>query len=192
MNNIQKYAGLLAFFSTFGMTQSLQTDLLECAQNSDSLQRLVCYDNIASKAQHKAANNQNHHVNKPPVAVNSAIPKQRKETVLLEQIETKLPIEVDTNKPKPIVEAAESFGQENKKTPEDLVNQIQGEILKVTKGAYGKQIITLDNGQVWRQTDNVRLKLAAGESVTIERGAFGSFFISKENANRRIRAKRAS
>ena len=62
----------------------------------------------------------------------------------------------------------------------------------MTKSAYGEQIITLDNGQVWRQTDSVRLKLVEGQSVTIKRGALGSFFISKENANKRIRAKRVS
>ena len=162
MNNIRKYAGLLACFSTFGMAQSLQSDLLDCAQINDSLQRLVCYDNLAKKA------------------------------VLPTQLVAELPIASDTSKAKPLVSAAENFGQENKKSPKDLINQIQGKIVKVTKSAYGKQIVTLDNGQVWRQTDSVRLKLVEGQSVTIKRGALGSFFISKENANKRIRAKRVS
>jgi hypothetical protein len=192
MNNIRKYAGLLACFSTFGMTQSLQSDLLDCAQINDSLQRLVCYDNLAKKAQLKTVNKPNKHSNKPEVAVSPSLPAQQKKVVLPTQLVAELPIASDTSKAKPLVSAAENFGQENKKSPKDLINQIQGKIVKVTKSAYGEQIITLDNGQVWRQTDSVRLKLVEGQSVTIKRGALGSFFISKENANKRIRAKRVS
>lgn len=82
------------------------------------------------------------------------------------------------------------FGQENKQHTENLITQIQATIINIEKAPHGQLIITLDNGQVWRQTDNTRLKLIKEQVIIIKRGAMGSFFIGKVNANKRIRAKR--
>jgi hypothetical protein len=124
------------------------------------------------------------------MTVTPSPPARQKKAILSTKLIAELPINPDTNKPKPKVNATENFGQENKKHPKDWINQIQGKIVKMRKSAYGKHIITLDNGQVWRQTDSTHLKLVEGQSIAISRGAFGSFFISKESANKRIRAKR--
>ena len=82
------------------------------------------------------------------------------------------------------------FGQENKQSTKDIINQIKSTILKVQKDRFGNQTISLANGQVWRQTDSTRLKLKKDQIVIIKRGAMSSFFIGKEDANKRIRAKR--
>jgi hypothetical protein len=192
MSDVKKYVGLVAFFSTFGITQSLQSDLLDCAKSNDSLQRLVCYDNLAKKTQVKTIQEQNKQTKKQKIAVTPSPPAQQKKAVLSTKLIAELPIESDISKPKPIVNATANFGQENNKHPKDLINQIQGKIVMVRKSAYGKQIITLDNGQVWQQTDSTRLKLVEGQPITISRGALGSFFISKENTKKRIRAKRVN
>jgi len=59
-------------------------------------------------------------------------------------------------------------------------------------------LVTLANGQVWRQTDGARFQvrpirqrhIEAGLTATIERGLFGSFFMTLNHDNRRFRAER--
>ncbi|PKG98037.1 hypothetical protein [Paraglaciecola sp. MB-3u-78] len=190
MSDIKKYVGLVAFFSTFGITQSLQSDLLDCAQSNDSLQRLVCYDNLAKKTQVKTTQEQNKQTKKQKIVVTPSPPVLQKKAVLSTKLIAELPIEPDISKPKPIVNSTANFGQENIKHPKGLISQIQATVIKTKKAPRGELIIFLDNGQVWRQTDSTRLKLSKDNVVIIERGALGSFFIGKENANKRIRAKR--
>jgi hypothetical protein len=84
----------------------------------------------------------------------------------------------------------ESFGKEQLKHPENRIKQFKAKVIKIQKNHYGKLIITIENGQVWRQTDGTRFRLSADELVIIERGALGSFFIGKEKTNQRIRVKR--
>jgi hypothetical protein len=43
----------------------------------------------------------------------------------------------------------------------------------------GRFVATLDNGQVWSQTEtNTRIEVRVGDSVTIRRGALGSYLLS--------------
>jgi quercetin dioxygenase-like cupin family protein len=70
------------------------------------------------------------------------------------------------------------------------VEQISAKVIEIQKAPYGELIITIEGGQVWRQKNRARFKLSEGEVITIERGALGSFFIGKEDTNRRIRVKR--
>ena len=58
------------------------------------------------------------------------------------------------------------------------------------KTPYGKLIITLETGQVWRQTNSTSLRLKPGQEVYVEEGALGSYFLGKESSNKRIRVKR--
>lgn len=59
-------------------------------------------------------------------------------------------------------------------------------------------LVTLENGQVWRQTDGTRFQirpirshhLEAGLTATIERGLLGSFFMELSHDGRRFRAER--
>lgn len=51
-------------------------------------------------------------------------------------------------------------------------------------------VITLDNGQVWRQAELVRFALRAGDAVEIESGALGAFYLRREGQGRTIRVKR--
>ncbi|MDF2178736.1 hypothetical protein P2G88_10795 [Aliiglaciecola sp. CAU 1673] len=57
------------------------------------------------------------------------------------------------------------------------------------KGSYNKPIMTLDNGQLWKQVDSQRYYMPDGH-LYIERGALGSFWLGSEDANRRMRVSR--
>ncbi|WP_237065455.1 hypothetical protein [Microbulbifer guangxiensis] len=86
--------------------------------------------------------------------------------------------------------AEQNFGQEQKRIVEEAPEQITAQISEVQEGAYGKAIITLDNGQVWRQNDSGRVRWSAGDRIVVERGLFGSFFMKPAQGGRKIRVKR--
>ncbi|WP_066965080.1 hypothetical protein [Microbulbifer sp. Q7] len=86
--------------------------------------------------------------------------------------------------------AERQFGQEQKQVIENAPESISATITSAKEGAHGKFIFTLDNGQVWRQTDSNRSIWRGGEQVTLERGALGSFFMRKTTGGRSLRVKR--
>lgn len=60
-------------------------------------------------------------------------------------------------------------------------------------GADGKLYVVLADGQVWRQTDTRRIQLprnTTGLTVSIRRGAVGSYFMSLSNSPLSVRARR--
>jgi hypothetical protein len=58
------------------------------------------------------------------------------------------------------------------------VKNIQAAIVAIGFAANGRMLFTLDNGQVWRQLVREGELLAkVGDSVTISRGLFGSFWL---------------
>ena len=62
--------------------------------------------------------------------------------------------------------------------PEE-VNRLTVSIAEVSKTLYGKWIVKLDDGAVWRQTDDDELLKAPhkGSSAVISKGSLGSFFM---------------
>jgi hypothetical protein len=193
MTYLSKSAVLIALLSPFGMANTLLDDLSICAKNSDNLQRLVCYDKLAENS----PSNQQKVQQQIPLQVTSSIPltQQNQNNLVLTQL--KPPQKAHIIKPQSafnvtneVNQQQSSFGQEDKQRTKNLIKEIQAQVVLVKKGTYGKQIITLNNGQVWRQTDSTYLKLRKGQTIIIKRGAMGSFFIGKHSTNKRIRAKR--
>lgn len=50
--------------------------------------------------------------------------------------------------------------------------------------------ITLESGQVWRQADSERVHVRAGDSVEIEAGALGAYYLRSSSGGRSVRVKR--
>ena len=90
---------------------------------------------------------------------------------------------------KNVVEVQESV-QEATGTRE--IDQIESRISNVRPSAAGKAIITLDNGQVWTQIDNSRLRLSDYDQVIIRRASLGSFMLKKVGSKTSMRVKRIS
>ena len=86
--------------------------------------------------------------------------------------------------------AEDNFGQEQKRIAEEAPDSISATVSKIQEGSYGKVVVTLHNGQVWRQNDSGRVHWDQGEQVLIERGVFGSFFMKSTEGGRKIRVKR--
>jgi hypothetical protein len=57
------------------------------------------------------------------------------------------------------------------------VDRVESTVASAGRGATG-WVVTLENGQVWRQTDNKSLyRVRRGDKVEIRRGTLGSFFL---------------
>ena len=80
------------------------------------------------------------------------------------------------------------FGM-NKDEVQQTVEEVTGEVQLASLGAtvarlqpsgYDRVLITLDNGQAWRQVDSSSLRLRVGDAIEIERASFGSFMLHKK------------
>lgn len=72
------------------------------------------------------------------------------------------------------------------------LSEIAEPVKTVSTGANGKTLITLENGQVWTQTDSTRLQISSRnppDTATIRKAAFGSFRMQLDNG-RWFRAER--
>jgi len=72
------------------------------------------------------------------------------------------------------------------------LDEIQQSVVKVRTNPYKKVIVTLENGQVWEQTDSTKIfvsKKRPAETATIKSAAMGSYKMKLDNG-RTFRAKR--
>jgi hypothetical protein len=60
----------------------------------------------------------------------------------------------------------------------------------VTQRPNGALVFSLENGQLWKATDQQYLPVHVGDSVTIRAGALGSFWLSAAGSNRTVRVTR--
>ena len=179
---------LTSLMLTTWMTQAqtLSDLITNCSKEPDSLKRLVCYDNVAAKAE------------KPlPVAQSAIKPTAVKEisppSTSLSTSSASPTISESLHSEKKMETSPESvdqFGMEYKTAREQTEDKIYANVKSIAKGHRGKLSVILDNGQSWKQTDSSSIRLKAGERLYIERGALGSFFMSTEKTSRRIRVKR--
>ena len=86
----------------------------------------------------------------------------------------------------------EDFGLEHKELVKENDNEITAVVTNVKEAPYGELIISLNNGQQWRQIGSDSLRIATNDTVVIERGMFNSFLLKKAGQNRSIRVKRTN
>ena len=69
---------------------------------------------------------------------------------------------------------------------------LDGKIKDLRQNAQGLWIFTLDNGQIWIQSETrANLSFAIGESIHIEHGAMGSLWLAADKA-RKTKVRRLS
>ncbi|TMO07560.1 MULTISPECIES: hypothetical protein [unclassified Pseudoalteromonas] len=82
------------------------------------------------------------------------------------------------------------FGLEHKEIAKENDDEITAAVSSIEEAAYGELIITLDNGQQWRQIGSDSMRLKTADTIVISRGVFNSFLLKKDGQNRSIRVKR--
>lgn len=78
------------------------------------------------------------------------------------------------------VAQARIFGLPPRQSGEDAsrVRHIASHVVTVGTDRDGERVFTLNNGQVWRQTESSVLGLARpGDAITIRAGSFGSYLL---------------
>lgn len=161
---------LLSISTAYADEVNLQA-LQACTFVENDFNRLLCYDNImAGKSLSKPSTKK---TLKPSGESVSVAPTAT--TAVEEQI-------VKTKN--------EDFGLEHKEITKDNDDELTATVTSVEEAPYGELIITLDNGQQWRQIGSDRMRLNTNDIVIIERGMFNSFLLKKQGKSRSIRVKR--
>lgn len=167
--------------SGISQAESISAALKNCGQVQNSLKRLVCYDKIVNEMNRYGDLDQLMSI-QAPLAVDSG--QQPAPSSDMSK-------EVAKNDPAESNATDADFGMEQQRLKEqNTEDKIYAKVVKIEKNARKKRTFTLSNGHVWRETEGVSLKIKVDETIYIERGALGSFHLSKDKVSRRIRVKR--
>ncbi len=164
----------------------LPTELIDCRALTSAVARLDCYDQAIDA--HTAAPSQ---AGEPrtaeepaPVAPTAAVAATTASEAVLSS-EPKLSQEDLFGKGE-----AELRKSVQEATDTEAIDRIEATVVEIRKSASGKAIITLDNGQVWKQSDSTRARVYVNDKVTIRRRSFGSYSLYSTKTS--IRVKRIS
>ncbi len=153
-------------------TLELKTHLQSCKQISDEEQRLSCFDAIVSQLDSKELQ-----MPENTEKVSSLIISEASEANNTPLAKT------------PPQHTIQDFGF---KTPKSYAETL--EIISTVKSTQtdlrNKLLITLENGQKWQQVEQSYFKVKIGDNCTVKRGSFGSFFLSIEGLDKKIRVRR--
>ena len=178
--NMLVSVGLLLSVSPAAQATSLQELLTECRAMSNGVERLACYDaiNITDLSDKRPM----------PEQMDKTIPQIAREKRQQAQ-------EAASPQPEQAVASATKTNPQSQfglkvKSEVQALEVISDTVVEVTKSARGKKVIHMKSGAVWQQVDSAYFKLEDGMRVYIECGALGSFYLSHEGVNRRIKVKR--
>lgn len=78
------------------------------------------------------------------------------------------------------LEAEKGISPPEAKPPQELT----AHLTSVSRNSAGRAVFTLDNGQVWQQSETrARFEAHAGDAVKITHGSLGSFWLSTDTHN---------
>lgn len=172
----------IALFAVSLSCQAAALSLESCAAIEKPAERFACYDTLAGRLPAdttKASGTAPSEVDPVPPKVDVIVPDAPAVTPTVSAVES-------------TPEAETIFGLEHKQKPkEERPDELQLKWTKKKKDALGKWVITLENGQVWRQTESTRFIFKNSEQlVVVSRGFMGSHFLKEPKGRMRIRVKR--
>ena len=141
--------------------------LKACSFIENDFRRLLCYDNVVANKPIDAPRAQSKGNDKAAVAAATGSAVAAKQA-----------------------SSNNEFGLEHKKEHEEADQDLVANVAKIKEAPRGELIITLDNGQVWRQLGTESFRLSKNDEVIISRAMFNSFLLKKAGSNKTIRVKR--
>ena len=160
--------------------QPLTIDESSCVSIRSAIERLDCYDGLADQARQIHSDREAIDLSEPEAAVVKSSPVKEQVPVTEKTID-------QTNR---VTE--ENFGllREKREDEKDLV-ELHSTISKLREYSPGRYLITLENGQVWRQMVAERYRLRKGHNVRIYPTRWGeSFRLSAEGLKGFIQVER--
>ena len=180
----------VAMLTTNASAQTLSEAISECGRVENSLKRLVCYDQLVKEMQQYSGLDEA--VSKGIVARPVPVQPQGQAAQTNPQPQSSAPAAVITRPEGTGADSAnpeDAFGKQVVR-PDSQIERLYYDVTEVVKNRNNRATITMANGHKWRQTDSGTFRIKEGERVYVERGALGSFFLSKDDVNRRIRVVR--
>lgn len=178
------FTGLCVFTTTQAAGGAeLPQELIDCRALSSAVARLDCYDQAVDA-----------HTDSTSHASEAGAARQAEPAAVAPAATAAAAEPADNISPealfgKNLVEMQESV---QAATGTKEIDQIEALVSKVGSTATGKAVITLDNGQVWTQIDNTKLRLSDYDQVIIRRAFLGSFMLNKVGSKTSMRVKRIS
>ena len=165
--------------------------LQRCAGVTDDKARLACYDALVRPAQEAMA--------RPPEPGEASHPPTKEEQKSWFGFDVSGLFGSSPEEQK----TPQQFGAENMPSTRQKVEQAEQEVDSITAGVtdyaftpFGKFIVFLDNGQVWRQIQGdsgdkpLFHRNAKDNKVTIERGLIGSYNLMVNDSTRTYKVER--
>lgn len=164
---------LLVCAPTLAEEASPLTDIYACAEISDGTARLICYDNAVASAR-----------SAEDAGEFTTITRSEAEAVQRDAFGFQMP-----SLPKlAIPKLGGSSRDDGLKTDSDgQITEVELTISSISQDAFGKVILTFENGQVWIQTDSERIRISKKRppvSAVIKRASLGSFLIRLSTGER--------
>lgn len=169
---------LLLTPAAFASQVDLKTQLQSCRHISDEEQRLSCFDQIV---------NQLDSAPRELVAPAPVSPVGQPATPVSKTLQPAAASQQATTPAHQ--DLTEKFGLK-KTNPEEHIEEITSVVKAVGMDLRKKLLITLENGQQWRQIDQEYLNIKPGDRCVVKRGAIGSFLLGIEGAKKKIRVRR--
>jgi hypothetical protein len=183
-------AGAMVIQQAFA--QTLPASVIACADETDVLKRLSCYDREIARYRNPSPAASVRKESTPNPA--SATPA----TTLSPPSAAAGPATPTAAPASPEATAAADFGmngelkrKEGGATPQPArPDKLTARVASITNRPTGQAIYTLEGGQVWMEAETEsHLPLHPGEEVTIKRGVLGAFYLSSAEV-RGLRVKR--
>lgn len=148
----------------------LSSLLKQCAALKSTNERIACYDKVAS-------NDQKQDSQVSEQVVTPRLPATKQQAYTEDQPQT----------------AVDKFGAKKLRKPkqESEPEQIVLTVASTKQNVYKKWILTMENGQKWKQIDSeAYINFYAGDQVEIRKAMLGSFLLKKVDSNKSIRVSR--
>jgi len=168
--------GIVLGVSSAGQAQGLTSNLIECRDINNDPDRLACFDQLVGALTTRE------------IADASAIEDKAE----------------DETPPPVVLTAEERFGvgdlrksdDDKKREEKEKIKSLTASVVDIARNGYGKYVVILENGQVWRQlkADSGKLRVpksgAEGMRVEIKRRSLGAHALYLAGENRGIRVER--
>ena len=180
---------LLGTVTSVASAETIGDALAKCKRIDNSLERLICYDDVVANIRGMQG------VSSEVSSVAVPVAKQTASSSVAAAASTAKSTSAavadrssgDVARQQSAAPASD-FGLQKKREAES--DGVAATIVSVSKTALGKYKMTLDNGMVWQQTDSTIFLPREGDTVTVERGMLGSFYLSKNDLNKTVKVKR--
>ena len=151
-----------------------------CNQIADDEERLACFDSAYSGA--GSSDIRVGDANVPehlPVASDSAVDQSAPEGLA-----------DDDKTPDAAIRSASDEELSEERAFDARDEDIEATIVEVATSALKIDYVSLDNGQVWRETENSRVRFKVGQKIEIQEGIFGSHNLSIEGSDKTVKVTR--